>query len=295
MDVHDVYGLIKKLSLGALFLGVLFLTIRFELMKVHSVPEGSVAPRTRWEKPRYYRSNRQWLRFITWMKRFQHLEYYMNRKGRLVVLPSGGHLLVKGMHGAADVNLREELLTIPAQDVTFKGRTLHLGPLEINWRLDWQDTPEGDRLLENRLWFVADTNILDGTLGNYEAKLLAVLRRALSLHLKDAEADPHGFPMLKLKELERHAQEVISESEEQLVAGRLTKFTLPVLTALTVPPMAWTGEQVEGDKRVEAAEIEAKARIQAAQIMASQLGTASGDSSDTESLPRPTYLSAVDD
>jgi hypothetical protein len=246
VDLTDLHNIIKKVSIVTVLGAILFLMVRFEITTIHSVQEGTVAVRTSWGRPKYSR--------------------YGSRKGRLVTLQAGRHLMIRGLHGLVVVSLREEHISLPAQEVTFKGRTLQMYPLDINWRIEWEDTLEGDKILLNRVWFVADNNVHDLAIGTFETKLHVLLKKALSMHLEVADASDDGFPVFKLEMLASFAKRVIDESEAQLVAGRTMKFILPKLTMLSVPPMSWT----PGQQRVDAARIEAEARIEAARVLSHQ-------------------------
>jgi hypothetical protein len=254
----DFMGFLRGLSITTILALVVWMIWKFEIICLISVQEGTVAIRTSWGRPRFHRTNRQ------------------ERKGRLLVLHPGRHLIVKGLHGLVVVNLRVDVLQMPTQKMTVKGRTFIREGMLFDWRIPYEDSFEGDLRLLNRVWFLADGNVHDASIANYRQKLVGVLEKALSEAL--LTTDPREsdlFPSFRLPVI----RELVAQSEQQsriwvtgdgrqLLEENKKRFIFPELVDMTVPVMAYTDAQTEADAEIEAAKIKAEAAIETAKIEA---------------------------
>lgn len=216
----------QGVSLGVVLLGLGWVIVKYEFIQLVSVEEGTVALRLSWGKPRRF--------------------HFGRRKGRMIVLVAGRHLVIRGIHGLAIISLRQEILKLEARDLTFEGRTLRWEGT-LTWRVTYEDSPEGDRHLYNRVWSVADKNVQDQAIGKYEARLVALFEQGLRTSLHTTGATEEGFPDIQLANIQRFVRQPLLEQHGA------------VFTELSVQAMAWTGEQINRDGRVEAAKLLAEA------------------------------------
>jgi hypothetical protein len=260
---------------------LLYSIIRWKVIELVSVETSTVAIRTTWGKPRYYNRrtyklflwgawNSEWvMRGTAWAMRFSRVEKFVSRLGRLVVLHPGVHKVFRGWHGLIEINLREIPLDMGKMEMTYRGRTLAYDPVVIV-QLDYSDDHAGDRNLINSVYSVRDTQLRDQSMDNMRAKIKAMHARAFADVQGRVSKDKQGFPKFDLG----HIQDAIAE-ELLTLHGYRTKKVL-------IPPMAWTDAQVRKDGQIAAAHIDAKAKIDAAQILAKAITQGKSELEDEE-------------
>jgi hypothetical protein len=222
---------------------------------------------------------------LSYMRRFEqskHMQARRSRLGRMGLLGSGGHFVIKGLHGLIHISLREMPLAIPAKDMTFRRRTLtFLGTL--TYRVAFEDSEQGDRNVYNYIWSVRDPDTHDQSKSIFEDKLLATVMEALNELRSVADADDEGFPVFTIAMLNLACGEKL-----------LAKHGI-VLTALEVPPLAWTGEQIRADAETAKARVMADAEIEKANILADAIRaqTPIGYLPDETLVPNNSRLSSL--
>ena len=264
----DVMGFLKTSGIYTGIAGILFVMIKFQLVQVISIEPETVAIRQSWGRVKYY--NPRTARLVDWLSRNSVLatplmSFAMNhsprlctrlaRAGRLVVLHPGPHEVFRGMHNLIVISLREIVLNMPKETMTYKGRTLHY-KMTPTLQVAYDGTVWGEQNLLKSVFSVRDTNFHDGDIGVLRDKLTAIFEAAATRIQAVATPDKNSFPKLKTKQFRQEAGAQILD----LHGYRMRK--------LHTAPMSWTEAQIIRDGRVEAARIEADAKIQAATLLA---------------------------
>jgi hypothetical protein len=272
----DWTGFLKGSGLVTIVLGLCFLIIRYKFVELISIEKGTVAVRTSWGKPKFYNrrtskllilgvnNSDTFVQVVAWMMRYSWVARCLERMGRLVVLHPGPHKVFRGWQGLILVNLREIPLKLEKTEMTFISRTLWYQPNFVV-QLDYADDRDGDRRILNSIYTVRDTDLHDQSIDNLRTKLEAMFGQSFSDVQPDTEADEQGFPKFQLDGV----REVVTEQLHDRHGFNLK--------LMYIPPMAWTEAQIRRDGQVEAATIEATAKVQAANILANAIANGAQD------------------
>lgn len=245
----------------------IFFIIKWKFVELISVETATVAVRTSWGRPRYHNrrlskllswgvnNSSLFTELVVWAFRYSGFEQFVQRTGRLVVLLPGPHKVFRGWQGLIEVNLREIPLEFAKDEMTFRKRTLWYQPIVIV-QVKYSDDRDGDRNLVNSIYSVRDTSTHDQAIENMKTKIKAVHAKAFAEIKSYTKPDKQGFPKFKLSQVK---DEIADELLD--LHGFETK-------EVVIPPMAWTEAQIRFDAQVKAAKIEARAKVQAANILA---------------------------
>jgi hypothetical protein len=293
----EVMGFLKTSGIFTGIAGVVFVVVKFKLVEVVSIENETVALRQSWGRVKHYYPRTA--RFVSWLlgnfvlappllsfvlTRSPRFSLRLETAGRLVVLHPGAHEVFRGMHSLIVVSLREIVLKMPEETVTYRGRTLHY-KLTPTLKVAYDGTWWGEQNLLKSVFSVRDTNIHDGDIGVLRDKLEAIFGNATAKIQVSANPDSQGFPKLKAKHFRRE------------VGRRVLDLHGYWMCELLPGPMSWTEAQIERDGRVEAAKIEAKAKTEAATILASALQAQAPPEMEPEDQgpnPRPHVVVAAE-
>jgi hypothetical protein len=244
LGVNGLGDIFRGVGIGTLVLASLYVVIKFKVVDIVSVQEGTRAARSSWGRAKYHRyeipAHWAWAERWHWSRRMKH------RKGRLVVLGTGRHLVIRGLHGLIVINLRDIPSDLPQRNMAFKRRTLIFDGTLV-WRIHYEDSEWGDQCLYNSIWSVRDTNVHDQDISHLTQKVLSLVMNALRLHLPVTTADQEGFPLVTVGQLSALCGDEL-----------ITKHGVELVDFLPAP-MSWTEAQIRADAEVSKARILAKA------------------------------------
>lgn len=197
--------------LGAV--GVLmYLMIRYKVIRIVSVDSASEWIRAKWGVEQYRR--------------------FGKRRGRLVRLKAGRHLLIRGMYDGWEVCLREIPLVISGLAQPFRGRMLQFDRLTISYKVIAPDTLDGDTLILRSFLSVRNLDRDNQKSESLDDKVLSIALSGLSKHLQHAARDQYGLPVISKK------------AWIKLVTKRLRKMHGVEITAIELTAPTWVlGQQ----------------------------------------------------
>ncbi len=185
MPAANLFASLSPDSIWALFKGTgllgigglaIFLMIKHKVVRYVAVDRGSEWIRAKMGVEQYYR--------------------FGKRRGRLVRLKAGGHLLIRGIYDGWEICIREIPLTFSNLSQPFQGRMLQFDRLTIGYQVIAPDTPEGDELMLLSFLSVRNTDRDNQKSESLDDKVLAIVLSGLREHLEDVKADTHGLPRL---------------------------------------------------------------------------------------------------
>ena len=199
-DVLTQLG-ISPSSLGK-FTGIaviIFLVIKYRVIRIIAVDEATELVRVRFGKV--------WRRLSG------------KRKGRIVRLKPGGHLIIRGVHAAWPISRAEMVSKLEKKELALHGYGYIIDTITIGYRIlatDDEDDEDGDAAILRYLLSVQNPNREDQISEGVRLRVEAIVMH----HVPDAMSDDHALRVSEstLKELVR----------EQLYAHgvELTSFTI---------------------------------------------------------------------
>lgn len=153
-----------------------FLLIRFKVIRLVAVDQATEWIRTKWNVAQYRR--------------------FGERRGRLVRLKEGRHLVIRGIYDGWEVSLKENPLVLEEVTLPYKGRTLMFDRITIGYRVIAPDTKKGDTTMLRSVLSVQDSDREDSGSQNLDQKVEGITLTVLGRVLKGAEPDQYGLPVL---------------------------------------------------------------------------------------------------
>lgn len=187
MPAANLFASLSPDSIWALFKGTgllgigglaIFLMIKHKVVRYVAVDRGSEWIRAKMGVEQHYR--------------------FGKRRGRLVRLKAGGHLLIRGLYDGWEICIREIPLTFNDLEQPFQGRMLKFARLTVSYQVIAPDTPEGDELMLRSFLSVRNTDRDNQKSESLDDKVLASVLSGLRMHLEDpaTEADKYKLPRL---------------------------------------------------------------------------------------------------
>lgn len=185
MPAANLFASLSPDSIWALFKGtgllgigglVIFLMIKHKVVRYVAVDRGSEWIRAKMGVEQHYR--------------------FGKRRGRLVRLKAGGHLLLRGIYDGWEICIREIPLTFSNLSQPFQGHMLQFDRLTISYQVIAPDTPEGDELMLRSFLSVRNTDRDNQKSESLDDKVLAIVFSGLREHLQTVEADDYKLPRL---------------------------------------------------------------------------------------------------
>jgi len=161
--------------LGAIGI-LLFVIIRYKVIRIVAVDQATELIRTKWHVAQYYR--------------------FGVRKGRLVRLKQGRHLIVRGIHDGWEVSLKEVAMELENVTQPYRGRMLTFDRITIGYEVIAPDTVKGDEVMLRSILSVRDNDRENGTSQNLDQKVRGITLQALGQVLTASEPDKYGLPRL---------------------------------------------------------------------------------------------------
>lgn len=163
---------------GALMLAgtLLFLMIKHRVVRLVAVDSGSEWIRALWGVEQYHKRG--------------------SKKGRLVRLGPGRHLLIRGMYDGWEVCTRQIPLVEKDLEQPFRGKMLKFGRITVNYRVIFDNTPEGDAYMLRHFLAVRNLDRDNQQSESLDDMVLAITLGALGELLSHTEVDPYGMPII---------------------------------------------------------------------------------------------------
>ena len=166
--------------LGAVGL-ILFLMIRHKVVRFVSVDRGTEWIRAKWGAEQYYR--------------------FGKRRGRIVRLKAGRHLLIRGIYDGWEICTREIPLVVPSLTQPFRGRMLQFDRLTISYEVIAPDSVEGDKLMLRSFLSVRNTDRDNQKSESLDDKVISITLWGLQRLLENTGADKYDLPVMSEKGL----------------------------------------------------------------------------------------------
>jgi hypothetical protein len=153
-----------------------FLMIRYKVIRLIAVDEATEWIRVKWDVARYH--------------------HFGKRRGRLIRLKQGRHLIIRGIYSGWEVPLKENPVVVEGVKQPYRKRTLLFDLITIGYVVIAPDTKKGDKTMLRSVLSLRDSNREDGGSENLDQKVKAITLTALGKVLKRAEPDWEGLPVL---------------------------------------------------------------------------------------------------
>lgn len=201
------------------FAVLVYLGIKYKVVILLAVDSATEVVRVRWGVERYYR--------------------FGPRKGRLIRLGAGRHLLIRGIHHGWEVSLKEVVLPMLNITLPFRGRMLTYDTITIGYQVIAPDTAKGDKTLLRSIKSVRDGDRVGQVSENLDQKVVGIVKAGLGPALKQTTPDEYGLPDIDLDQMRRivgrklrrkHGVRLISfeasaptwtQGEQQITAARI--------------------------------------------------------------------------
>lgn len=175
-----IIAFIKGTGILGAIAGLIFVLIKFKVIRLVSVDRGSEWIRAKWGVEQYYR--------------------FGKRRGRLVRLKAGRHLLLRGVYDGWEICRREIPLVIENLNQPFRDRVLQFDRITINYKVIAPDTPRGDKLMLRSFLSVRNLDKDNQKSESLDAKVVSITLAKLGAYLHQAQADDFGQPLLSATE-----------------------------------------------------------------------------------------------
>lgn len=210
LEVLTQFG-INVASLGkyVIPLAILYVLIKFKVIELVSVDQATELVRTRWKTARYYK--------------------FGKRKGRLIRLKPGRHLIIKGIHGGWPVPTAEIISTLLDEQLSIGGRAYMIHRVSIGFQVHTTDDPIGDEAVLRYLLSIQDANRGDQIPEGLLQKVQSIIMR----WLPDATVnDPFGIPTAVESTLERLVHDELYAHGVELSSFHMISPSLAVSQAI---------------------------------------------------------------
>lgn len=177
LNSGDLWAFLKGTGLLGILAGLAILIIRFKVIRLVAVDQATEWIRTKWHVAQYHRHGA--------------------KRGRLVRLKAGRHLIVRGVYDGWEVSLKEVAMELSNVTQPYRGRMLMFDRITVGYQVIAPDTPKGDRMMLRSVLSVRDTSRNDGESQNLDQKVRGITLSSLGQVLAATEPDPYGLPLVR--------------------------------------------------------------------------------------------------
>ena len=177
-------GILKASGVLTALGGLIFLIVKFDLIKWIVIEDGQRGLRVRWGRAKKDK-----------------------KTGEYKILKPGGkrYLYFKVIHAVAVVNIRVSASSLGQLTVTFKGHKI-LMTMKTLWEIE--DTPQSIR---DSVFSVNDPDRFDTTNKTLEELVVGFSKQAVVAALRTTQADEDGLPILDLDMVKEHIDKDLRE------------------------------------------------------------------------------------
>ena len=175
----DFWDLLRGTGFLTVFLLIAWGAVKLKLIYLISVDQGTEMIRARWGVAVTYRTN-----------------WFGHKKGRVVRLKAGRHLLIRGFHDGWEIPLKEIVLTVDRLETRYLGKALMYNNVTIGYMPWTDDTPEGDAAMLR--FFLSTRNIdrNDQKSEAMDAKITGTVLSQFTEYQNSCPADEYCFPVI---------------------------------------------------------------------------------------------------
>lgn len=230
----DLWAFLKGTGLLGIVAGVAILIIRFKVIRLVAVDQATEWIRTKWHVAQYYRHGA--------------------KRGRLIRLKAGRHLIIRGIYDGWEVSLKEVAMELTGVTQPYRGRMLMFDRITIGYQVIAPDTRKGDKLILRSLLSVRDTSRDNGESQNLDQKVRGITLSTLGQVLAATEPDGYGLPVVSDRDImaataqrlkRRHGVRLVSfeasapawvQGQQQYDAARLIATAMSLQEAADLSP-----------------------------------------------------------
>ena len=175
----NISDLLRGTGLVTALLLISWGVVKLKLVYLVSVDQGTELIRARWGVAKSYRTN-----------------LFGHKKGRLVRLKAGRHLLIRGFHDGWEIPLKEIVITVKRLETRYLGKALMYDNVTIGYMPWTDDSPEGDAAMLR--FFLSTRNIDrdDQKSEAMDAKITGTVLSQFSEYQNSCPADEYCFPLV---------------------------------------------------------------------------------------------------